>query len=123
MMNDVVQVELSPAQVQRLLGDASAAGYVALPPSRLSDCSGEITRARLESVDGRLSRSLLQGLWLLAEMPTDGSYVRVTEIARTLAMSQSTAHRYLSTLVFAGLVERDPTTRLYSVVWRVAVVK
>ena len=59
------------------------------------------------------SRSLLLGLALFAALPADGSYVGITGLARTLGMSASTAHRYVSTLVAVGLVERDPDTREY----------
>ena len=63
--------------------------------------------------DGRLSRSLLHGLLMLAVFPVDGSYLGNADLARMLGMNQSTTHRYLSTLVAVGLVERDPATRRY----------
>lgn len=63
--------------------------------------------------DSRLSRSLLAGLLLLATFPTDRDYLGNSEIARMLGMNPSTTHRYLSTLVAVGLVERDPETRRY----------
>ncbi len=63
--------------------------------------------------DRRLSRSLLSGLLLLACFPTDGTYLSNTEVARLVGMNMSTAHRYISTLVSVGLLERDPGTRQY----------
>jgi DNA-binding IclR family transcriptional regulator len=35
------------------------------------------------------------------------------QLSKELGMSLSTAHRYLTTLVATGLVERKPTTRKY----------
>ncbi len=73
---------------------------------------GEIRTAGFDQLnDRRLSRSLLAGLLMLMSFPTDGSYVGNAELARTLDMNASTTHRYLSTLVAVGLVERDPDTR------------
>ena len=50
---------------------------------------------------------------MLAVFPVDGSYLGNADLARMLGMNQSTTHRYLSTLVAVGLVERDPATRRY----------
>ena len=63
--------------------------------------------------DQRLSGSLLCGLLLLASLPSDGSFMSLTELARGSGRSTSTVHRYLSTLLAVGLVERDPATRQY----------
>ncbi len=61
----------------------------------------------------RLSRSLLSGLLVLACFPLDSTQLGVAELARRLDMSPSATHRYISTLVAAGLLERDPQTRRY----------
>jgi DNA-binding IclR family transcriptional regulator len=37
----------------------------------------------------------------------------VTEVAHELNINGSTSHRYISTLVMAGLLERDPISREY----------
>lgn len=63
--------------------------------------------------DSRFSRSLLTGLVLLASFPENGSYLGNGEIARNLGLNPSTSHRYITTLVEAGLLERDPATRRY----------
>ncbi len=66
-----------------------------------------------EPDDRRLSRSLLTGLVILASMPDDGADVGVAELARLMGMNTSTTHRYLTTLLEIGLVERHPVTRRY----------
>ena len=107
-----IELELSQAQVNRVV--RTAAG------DRVPVCLSELdnTRERLESVlsdldDKRLSRSLVTGLLVLASCPADGSYLSNAEIAAALEMNESTSHRYISTLVAVGLLERDPGTRHY----------
>ncbi len=63
----------------------------------------------------RLSRSLLLGLLVLACFPSDGDALAVTDVAASLGLSPSTTHRYMSTLLAAGLLEQDPRTRHYHV--------
>jgi hypothetical protein len=61
--------------------------------------------------DRRLSRSLLSGLLVLSCFPEDGGYLGIAELARTLGMN--TTHRYVTTLLAVGLLERDAATRRY----------
>jgi hypothetical protein len=63
--------------------------------------------------DPRLSRSLLRGLSILTCFGPDGGSRGIVELARHLGMSPSTTHRYASTLVELGLLERCPKTRKY----------
>jgi hypothetical protein len=81
--------------------------------SGLSELRDVLARAPEQLDDPRLSRSLLLGLLLLSALPMDGGYAGLTTLARALGMSMSTAHRYASTLVAVGLLERDPATRQY----------
>jgi IclR helix-turn-helix domain len=67
----------------------------------------------LGASDPRLSRSLLRGLSLLTCFGHDGSARGIVELAHDAGMSPSTAHRYASTLVELGLLERDPKSRKY----------
>ncbi len=73
----------------------------------------EPVKGIVKEVKPSLSRSFLLGLSLLAGFPADGSDLSITDTARMLDMSPSTAHRYVSTLVAAGLLEQDTGTRLY----------
>ncbi|HZL48210.1 MAG TPA: helix-turn-helix domain-containing protein [Solirubrobacteraceae bacterium] len=67
----------------------------------------------LGATDPRLSRSLLRGLSLLTCFGPDGTARGIVELAEDAGMSPSTAHRYASTLVEIGLLERLPQSRKY----------
>jgi hypothetical protein len=113
---EAVSIELSPAQVDRVIRTAAEGGSMSLLLSGLRDVREVLVREPSQLDDNRLSRSLLAGLLMLASFPTDGSYLGNAEIARLLDMNPSTTHRYVSTLVAVGLLERDPTTRRYRLV-------
>jgi hypothetical protein len=115
---DSVVIELSSAQVDRVVGAASPGGAI----STLLVGLGGI-RAKL-SPDGdaqrpsqfeshRLSGSLLSGLFVLSCLPADGSQITLSKLAHVTGMTISTTHRYVNTLLSVGLVERDPRTRGY----------
>lgn len=61
----------------------------------------------------RLSRSLLAGLLVLSCFPPEGVDMGIKDISEQLELNTSTVHRYVLTLVAAGLLERDPDTRRY----------
>jgi DNA-binding MarR family transcriptional regulator len=107
-----VFIELSPAQLSQVLCSASG-GHL---PTLLSglESARETLAAGLDYP--RLSGSLLCGLFILASFPPDGSYLTIKELARLTGRSPSTTHRYVSTLVAVGLVERDAVTREYRIV-------
>lgn len=111
-----VAIELSPAQVDRVVRGAAENGSMSVLLSGLRDVREVLAREPSQMEDSRLSRSLLAGLLLLASFPPDGSYLGNAEIARILDMNPSTTHRYVSTLVAVGLLERDPSTRRYRLV-------
>jgi Fic family protein len=108
-----VTIQLSPAQVDRVVRAARNAGNLTALFSEIPQVRGALERAFSRLDDRRLSRSLLSGLLMLAALPSDGSYIRNTELAQALDMSASTSHRYLSTLLEVGLVERHSRTRHY----------
>jgi DNA-binding IclR family transcriptional regulator len=58
---------------------------------------------------------------VLASLPADGSFVRLTELADAIGMARSTVHRYLRTLVVAELAEHDATTHRYCLVSDLAI--
>lgn len=111
-----VSIELSTAQVDRVIRSAADGGSMSILLSGLRDVREVLAREPRQLEDSRLSRSLLAGLMMLASFPTDGSYLGNAEIARMLDMNPSTTHRYVSTLVAVGLLERDPATRRYRLV-------
>lgn len=61
----------------------------------------------------RLSRSLLAGLLVLSCFPPEGVDLGIKDISEQLDLNTSTVHRYVVTLMAAGLLERDPETRRY----------
>ncbi len=103
-------VELNPAQVATIVTAALAAGRLKDSLSRSDDLS---LLSAINLNDPQLSQSLLRGLAIFAAMPRDGAWAANSQLAQHLQMSQSTSHRYLSTLVTAGLVEQNTRTRRY----------
>jgi DNA-binding transcriptional ArsR family regulator len=117
---DKIVLELSRSQITMVLRAADASGA---PSTLLSGLDADADSPLSASVDEllkladaderRLSRSLLSGLLVLACFPLDGTQLGVAQLARRLGMSPSATHRYISTLVAAELLERDPQTRRY----------
>jgi IclR helix-turn-helix domain len=101
-----IVITLSPTQVDEVVRAASQSRA----PS-ISTVIGGYLPSDLN--DPRLSQSLLRGLSLLTCFGPDGSARGIVEIAHDAGMSPSTAHRYASTLVELGLLERDPKSRKY----------
>jgi DNA-binding MarR family transcriptional regulator len=108
-----VRIELSAAQVNKIVRAASDGGSMSILFSGLADMRALLAAGPDQLGNPRLSRSLLAGLLMLASFPGDGSYLSITKLARMLDLSPSTTHRYVSTLLAVGLVERDPRTRQY----------
>ena len=113
-----VTIELDSAQVDQVVLAASQGGSIAVLLAGLGDVrqtlSHELAGHGLSELDDpRISRSLLRGLLLLATMPTNGSCMGIAEMASAVGMNASTTHRYVTTLVVAGLLQRDPVTRKY----------
>jgi IclR helix-turn-helix domain len=101
-----ITITLSPAQVDHVVHAASSSrvpGISALLGGYLPS----------DSEDPRLSRSLLRGLSLLGCFASGETARGIVELAHDAGMSPSTAHRYASTLVELGLLERDPKSRKY----------
>jgi IclR helix-turn-helix domain len=112
-----IVIELDRAQVDQVVRAVSDGGAISVLLSGLGEFRERWSRALQGGPspldDRRLSRSLLAGLLVLASLPADRSYRGIVELGRDLEMSASNIHRYLTTLVVVGLVERDATTRKY----------
>jgi Fic family protein len=110
----VVMLTLSPTQIEQVLraatADTEANATGMLSADQLSGARERRYRALLD--DRRLSRSLLAGLLVLTCFPPSGE-MGIADLARRLDMRTSTIHRYVSTLLAAGLLERDPVSRQY----------
>lgn len=117
MPENGIMIELSKAQIDRVIREAGKdTGLLGLVGGMEDLVEFRASPAQLD--DPRLSRSLLRGLMVLASFNSDGAGRGVTDVARELEMSASTTHRYLSTLVEVGLMERDPVSREYGRVVR-----
>jgi predicted transcriptional regulator len=121
---ETVSIELSNAQVDQVVRAASQGGTMSVLLSALEDPRWTPTLDSDEwpyptqMDDRRLSRSLLSGLLVLSCFPVDGAPLGIAELARRLDMNTSTTHRYVSTLLAVGLLERDPDTRRYRLAGR-----
>jgi IclR-like helix-turn-helix domain-containing protein len=138
-----ISIILSPAQVDQVVRAAaqgSAPSFSALISTTLSSGRLEVEPGAAEPSEGvraedavieqasedpnhkgyfptykdaRLSRSLLRGLSVLTCFGPDNRERGIIELADLLGMSPSTTHRYVSTLVELGLLERSTRSRKY----------
>ena len=112
-------IELSKSQVDQVVRGAGQGGHdvgsaLGAARSRVdARAHSEDWSYPAQMEDRRLSRSLLSGLLVLSCFPADGGYLGIAELARMLDMNTSTTHRYVTTLLAVGLLERDPATRRY----------
>ncbi|MFI5037777.1 MAG: helix-turn-helix domain-containing protein [Solirubrobacterales bacterium] len=112
-------IELSKSQVDQVVRSAAQGGTMSVLLSALRDpqwtlaLDSEEWAYPAQMEDRRLSRSLLSGLLVLSCFPPEGGYLGIAELARMLDMNTSTTHRYVTTLLAVGLLERDPATRKY----------
>src|SRR5262245_51858979 len=59
------------------------------------------------------SQSLERGLAILSSFTPNRPLLGVSELARAVQLTRSTAHRYVTTLADLGYLEQDPATRKY----------
>jgi DNA-binding MarR family transcriptional regulator len=111
MSENGITIELSRAQIKQVIREAAADDGLLGLLGGLKGIDLETSSAQLD--DARLSRSLLRGLMVLASFSADGIARPVTDIAHQLGLGISTTHRYISTLVEVGVLERDPDSRQY----------
>ncbi|HYM44805.1 MAG TPA: helix-turn-helix domain-containing protein [Solirubrobacteraceae bacterium] len=114
-------IELSKSQIDQVVRSAGRGGTMSIlltalrAPDWTLSIDSEDWGYPEQLEDRRLSRSLLSGLLVLSCFPPDGGYLGIAELARMLGMNTSTTHRYVTTLLAVGLIERDPATRRYRV--------
>jgi DNA-binding MarR family transcriptional regulator len=114
-------IELSKAQVDQVVRSAGQGGTMSVLLSALKAPTWTLSVASedwsypAQLDDRRLSRSLLSGLLVLSCFPPEGGYLGIAELARMLDMNTSTTHRYVTTLLAVGLLDRDPATRRYRI--------
>jgi uncharacterized membrane protein len=110
-------VQLTESQVQEIIRAAGVSQ--GLRPllehlERLREGGGEDPQSPERALaNPNLSQSFLLGLLVLCYLPSDGSYVANAELSEIVGVPTSTMHRYLSTLVAVGIVERHPSSRKY----------
>jgi DNA-binding MarR family transcriptional regulator len=105
-----ISLALTPGQVAQVI-EAVGSGEQRFLLSGLEDPRQLIDSPLLD--DPKISKSLLLGLVVLISFPSDGGERGNKEIAQALGLAASTSHRYIHTLVAAGLLEQNPTTRQY----------
>jgi IclR family pca regulon transcriptional regulator len=66
-----------------------------------------------EERSGSYSQSLERGLAILAAFRSGQPLLGVSDLARGVGLSRSTAHRYISTLATLGYLQQDPSTKKY----------
>jgi hypothetical protein len=111
--SDEITMNLTSAQVREVLRQAAGGEGIEAALSELTNDS-QLVMARVAARDdAQLSSSLLLGLLVLKCFSADGTEMRVLDLAQRLGLTPSTAHRYLKTLVAAGLLDQNPTTRRY----------
>ena len=106
-------IELSRTQVDQVVRAAAGGRSISTVLSGMLESPEELARTLADFDDTRLSRSLLSGLLVFAAFPADGRTLGNAQFARRQGMNPSTAHRYISTYLELGLLERDPGTRRY----------
>jgi IclR family transcriptional regulator, pca regulon regulatory protein len=63
--------------------------------------------------DPGFSQSLERGLAILSAFSPDRPALGISELSRSLALTRSTTHRYVSTLASLGYLQQDDSTRKY----------
>jgi DNA-binding MarR family transcriptional regulator len=114
MTTSGIKIELTRTQVDQVVRRTSDQDGIAAILRGLAE-RGLTSNYQALASSPRLSRSLLLGLLVLACFPTDGDALAVTDVATRLGLSPSTTHRYMTTLLAAGLLEQDPRSRRYHV--------
>lgn len=95
--------------LRQVLGEDEAQDWIL---ASLSDPERLRAEAAAKSLsDERLSRSLIRGFSIVTALAPPGTERGIIEIAGSLGISPSTTHRYVTTLVELGLVERGSSRK------------
>jgi DNA-binding MarR family transcriptional regulator len=109
-----IVLALTPGQVAQVV-EAATFGGQRSALSSLEDPQQLLASSLLE--DPTVAKSLLLGLAVLVSFPPDGAERANKDVAQELGVANSTTHRYIHTLVAAGLLEQNPVTRRYRRTW------
>jgi len=112
MPQPTIVIVLDEAQVNQVIKAASGTGDLSHRLASLGEAL-VLDTEHPQLNDRRLSRSLLTGLLMYVSFPKDGSSLGIKELSTRIKANPSTTHRYLTTLVAVGLLERDPDSRRY----------
>jgi IclR helix-turn-helix domain len=114
---DDVTITLTDTQIGQIRrATANGNGGLAALFAGLDDMATAVRAVQARRDDTGLSQSTLRALLLLAAFPRDGTYLTLARAAGLVGFSPSTAHRYASTWVAAGVLEQEAVTRRYRVV-------
>jgi len=75
--------------------------------------SSNIWNMPTTSKEPGFSQSLKRGLAILSAFTPDRPALGISELARALALTRSTTHRYVATLATLGYLQQDDSTRKY----------
>lgn len=120
-MSEDVSITLSRHQIDQVVratlgeGAAPSVSSIVAGADVHSSSARQALSARYRELQDnrRLSRSLLAGLLVLSCFSSEDRDLGIKDISEELDLNTSTVHRYVVTLVAAGLLERDPETRRY----------
>jgi hypothetical protein len=108
---EAISLALTPSQVAQVI-EAAASGAGRPPLLAGLEHPRDLTTSPLLD-DPKISKSLLLGLVVLVSFPLDGAERANKDVAQELGLAASTTHRYIHTLVAAGLLEQNAQTRRY----------
>jgi hypothetical protein len=109
-----VSIVLTSSQLAQVARETSREqrGVISLLPTLNGlRSSAQVIDAQADA--GKVSRSVLRALLVLAAFPPDGTYRPLVAVSKELGYNPSTTHRYVSTWLAVGLLEQDPKSRKY----------
>ncbi len=108
-----IAITLTDAQVARVVLEASGGNQIAGSLSGLRSVE-ELRQTMMPMLnDQSYSHSTFRAAMVLAAFPADGSEAELQDVAATIGLSPSTAHRYTRTWMVLGLLEQNPDSRRY----------